>query len=180
MSRIVKSVLCGLFISQISTVATASSSAASSALAELSAHCKAAQSDIKAYGPCVIETNTKMLVRLEQSEKEFIALMAKCQAKFKGVKRAEALRNWCVTQESDRQKTSFSLKSISEALENQSAQSALFAQRNLTVSTRHNIVQKQIQALKVNAQSVARSEEQVKTTAETLRKSYKEATGKAF
>ena len=176
--KVAKSLLCGLLIAQVSTVAFAAPSKLANA--EI-AKCAA----VKAQGPtahtsCFVAANTKLIERRLNAEKNIASLFKTCELKFSKLSTGKEFAVCCREQGALRRK-SINFVSIEETLKYQQGLAAFVAEKTaMAPATHSDLIAKQTEAIKENASFVENAEQQLAVASGPIKKSYKNITKKNF
>lgn len=176
--NILKSLVCGVIVAQISATAVAATKAGQTLASAEIVKCDAAKTstDVNAHGTCLIAANTKIITRMHTAEVKIARLYAACEVKFKGFKAAAGLASWCKSEGASRKGV---VATIEKTLEYQKALEVAF-QKPVNEANRASKAAEQIASIKNNAEYVIASETQLTTSESSIRKSYKAVTPKKF
>jgi hypothetical protein len=179
--NVIKSLICGLLVSQISTVSIAAPQNAASLADSEIAQCEAVKpKGATAHTSCIVSANTKLIERRLTAEKNILAIFAACSDQFTKVKNGKAFASWC-QQEGEKRAKSVNQDAMLTSLAYQEKLLAFVTEQTfMSQQTRDGIVAKQTAAIQANSTKALNSEEQLNFVSTSVKKSYKTLTKKNF
>ncbi len=177
--KVVKSLVCGLLIAQVSTVAHA---AESKVAADALAKC-AAQTGL-ANASCVVAANTQLVERRLKAEKSLEALFSSCQTKIAALaapqrKQLAAVASYC-SQAAAANQASKKIAAIESTLKFQQDLTAFVASQTYVSKALEAKVASQKSAIKVNAAAIETVEANLSAASASIKPSYKNIAKKNF
>lgn len=177
--KVVKSLVCGLLIAQVSTVAVA---AESKTAADALAKC-AAQTGL-ANASCVVAANTQLVERRLKAEQNLAALFSSCQTKIAALgaaqrKQLASITSYC-SRAAGANQASEKIKAIQAVLKFQGDLAAFVATQTYVSKALESKIAYQKQAIKENAVAAEKVEDDLAAASGPIKQSYKAITKKNF